>query len=252
MTIQTKILEALQSTNRLCDDCLSEVAGVRPRQSINIACRALHASKSLLRPKEGCTRCGKTKIVNCLRQSIPPKTSHAASAAQEVVRPASPPIETKDKTDNTKPSRVAWTAAKQACFLVSCVSQKRNSGTKARDLYTSDWFKKARHFVEESGRPWFILSAEHGLLDPNSIVAPYERTLNGMSVAGRREWAMRVIAQMKDQLPPCDELVVLAGARYREFLMDYLRSRANVTIPLEGLRIGEQLAWLASHAQSRA
>jgi hypothetical protein len=37
---------------------------------------------------------------------------------------------------------------------------------------------------------------------------------------------------------------MFAGMRYREFLMDYLCDRGvDVEIPLEGLRIGEQLSW---------
>src|SRR5437588_210719 len=34
MTIQAKVAEGLKRTDRLCDDCLSEVTGVTPRQSI--------------------------------------------------------------------------------------------------------------------------------------------------------------------------------------------------------------------------
>ena len=135
------------------------------------------------------------------------------------------------------------------CYLVSCVGQKLAIPAKAKDLYTSDWFKKARHYVERSGSPWFILSAEHGLVEPDALIAPYEKTLNTMGVRQRRDWAIRVINQMGERLPAMDEIVVLAGARYREFLMDYLTRRAGrVTVPLEGLRIGEQLSWLGARA----
>lgn len=73
-----------------------------------------------------------------------------------------------------------------------------------------------------------------------------------MGVKERREWARRVIEQMRTKLPDCERIVILAGARYREFLMDYLRQRGvRVEIPLEGLRIGEQLSWLGSHIPVR-
>jgi hypothetical protein len=135
-------------------------------------------------------------------------------------------------------------------FLVSCVSQKAASPQLAKDLYVSDWFLKARRYVELAESPWFILSAEFGLVHPVSVIAPYERTLNRMGLAERRAWAKRVIGQMRATLPKTDEIVVLAGMRYREFLMDYLRSRAKrVLVPLEGLRIGEQLSWLGAHAK---
>jgi hypothetical protein len=57
---------------------------------------------------------------------------------------------------------------------------------------------------------------------------------------------------MESELPQCEEIIVFAGARYREFLIDYLKRRAQrITVPLEGLRIGEQLAWFGAQRASR-
>ena len=50
-------------------------------------------------------------------------------------------------------------------YLISCVSKKRSTPAQARDLsYISDWFLKARDYVESTRSPWFIFSAEHGLV----------------------------------------------------------------------------------------
>ena len=132
--------------------------------------------------------------------------------------------------------------------LVSCVGVKRAVSAPAKDLYQSDWFIKARRYVEAIGCPWFILSAKHGLISPDEVTAPYEQTLNTMGVSERRNWARIVQKQMDEHMPNASHIVVLAGARYREFLMDYLRRRADtVDVPMVGLRIGEQLGWLGSH-----
>ena len=66
MNIRSRILGALQNSNALCDDCLSEVTAVTPRQSININCRAMESSKLLARMRETCLRCSRVKIVNRL------------------------------------------------------------------------------------------------------------------------------------------------------------------------------------------
>ena len=66
MTIQTRILGALGRADRLCDDCLAEVTGVKPRQTINIQARELAKRKALSRAIEDCARCRRTKIVNRL------------------------------------------------------------------------------------------------------------------------------------------------------------------------------------------
>jgi hypothetical protein len=144
-------------------------------------------------------------------------------------------------------------------YLISCASKKRSTPARARDLYTSDWFLKARNYVESTGSPWFILSAEHGLVPPERTLAPYELTLNAMRKPERETWATRVKAQMETSLPAADRIVVLAGVRYREFLLDYLRRRAEtVEVPMEErkclahrgveafhVRIVGRLAWAA-------
>lgn len=66
-----------------------------------------------------------------------------------------------------------------------------------------------------------------------------------MNVAGRRAWAQRVISQMDEHLPEADEVAILAGESYRQYLEAYLSGRfSSVRVPMQGLRIGEQLSWL--------
>jgi hypothetical protein len=134
-------------------------------------------------------------------------------------------------------------------YLVSCVSQKQDQASAARDLYVSDWFRKARQYAEASGCPWFILSAKYGLVAPDQVVAPYELTLNIMAVAERRAWAKRVDRQLAEAVPELAAVVFLAGERYREFLAEHLTDRGvAVSVPMEGLQIGKQKHWLLQHS----
>lgn len=114
-------------------------------------------------------------------------------------------------------------------------------------------FKKARTYVEATHSIWFILSAKYGLLAPDRVVCPYDVTLNRMRRCGRRQgWAWQVIAQIDACLPPTERILVLAGVRYREFLMEYLRNHAQkLKSRWPGLSIGKQLQFLGrglSHA----
>jgi hypothetical protein len=70
--------------------------------------------------------------------------------------------------------------------LVSCVSAKRTTPARAKSLYQSDWFIKARAYAESVGSCWFILSAKYGLERPDAMIEPYEMTLNTVAVAERR------------------------------------------------------------------
>ena len=133
-------------------------------------------------------------------------------------------------------------------YLVSCVSQKTPYPAPAQHLNTSIWFQKARAYVLKSGSPWFILSAEYGLVHPDDVLTPYDKTLNNMSAAERRAWAEKVQSQMGQSLPDADEVVILAGTRYREHLEDWLYPRfARVQVPMRGLQIGKQLQWLTEN-----
>lgn len=133
-----------------------------------------------------------------------------------------------------------------AIYLVSCVSVKAATPRRASDLYQSDWFKKARAYVEATGCRWFILSAEHGLLRPGARIAPYDTTLAAIGANGRREWGKRVAMQLDRAIGRrfSGSLIFLAGENYRTPLLDYAGQRAAV--PMQGLGIGQQKAWLAA------
>lgn len=66
-----------------------------------------------------------------------------------------------------------------------------------------------------------------------------------MPIAERRAWAQRVLARIAARVPRGQRLVILAGQRYREFIETPLRAHYEVSVPMEGMRIGEQLHWLA-------
>ena len=133
-------------------------------------------------------------------------------------------------------------------FLVSCSSKKLRGPAKAKDIYMpSALFRKSRAYVESTGKPWFILSAKYGLLDIEKRISRYNKTLNNMRKKKRCKWAQKIL---KDFIPHLEKkriksVVILAGSRYREFLEPELRDRGfHVYVPMRGLRIGEQLAWL--------
>jgi hypothetical protein len=140
----------------------------------------------------------------------------------------------------------------QRIALVSCVKTKRSNSAEARELYISPLFRGLREYAESTTDAWYILSAKYGLLTPDTIIEPYEMTLNAMRRPERDAWARRVEAQLAEVIPAEAEVTLLAGSRYREALEPFLRARGNpVVVPLEGLPMGRQLAWLARHRQAR-
>jgi hypothetical protein len=136
--------------------------------------------------------------------------------------------------------------------LVSCVKAKRPSAAPAGDLYISQLFRALLANAEATADHWYILSAKHGLVHPDQVLAPYEQTLNRMPKRERVAWADAVWADLLKVLPADAEVVFLAGARYREGLEDRLREHGfAVTVPLEGLGIGKQLQRLKEMREER-
>jgi hypothetical protein len=126
--------------------------------------------------------------------------------------------------------------------LVGCVKSKHTSSAFARDLYTSPLFRAMRRYAESNADAWYVLSAEHGLVGPDRSLEPYERSLNTMPSAERLDWARRVQNQLLEVLPKGAEVSLLAGLRYREHLVPFLKQQGfSVAVPLEGLSLGRQL-----------
>ncbi|WP_148707795.1 DUF6884 domain-containing protein [Komagataeibacter melaceti] len=135
--------------------------------------------------------------------------------------------------------------------LIACVKRKASGPMRAADLYQSPWFRKARAYVEAQGAPWYVLSALHGLVVPDDVIAPYEQTLMTMLAADRRAWGERVVSQLVERgHSQSSPIILLAGARYRQPLASRLGPRAIV--PMAGLGIGKQLAWLSDPARLTA
>jgi len=149
---------------------------------------------------------------------------------------------------SASPAQQSFHANDDSLFLVACVKTKRSSPSEAKDLYCSDWFQSARRLVESRGAKWLILSAKHGVITPEARLEPYEDTLKGKPSSYRRRWAERAAEDVSRRAPRGASLIVLAGSAYAEFLVPELRSRGfATTVPLAGLRQGEQLSWLKRH-----
>ncbi len=128
--------------------------------------------------------------------------------------------------------------------LVGCGARKLDRPAPARELYTGTLFRLAAAYAERACDEWYVLSALYGLTCPDEVLLPYDLALAGVPIAGRWAWTAGVLAGL-EALGLCREdthWVVLAGRAYREFLTP--RLRGTVEVPLDGLRIGQQIARL--------
>ena len=134
--------------------------------------------------------------------------------------------------------------------LISCVSKKLPYTAKAKDLYISNLFKLSLEYAKSFNPDIiYILSAKYGLIPLDSEIEPYEKTLNRMSKKERKLWADSVLVQLRDLTDlRNDKFIFLAGKKYREHLLPEIY---KYDVPLQTLRIGEQLHYLKNMTEKR-
>lgn len=130
----------------------------------------------------------------------------------------------------------------QKIVLLSCVSKKLDKESSAELIYNSPLFKKSLNYAKSlNPDKIYILSAKHYVLELNDVIQPYDETLNTMSNKDILKWSNNCLNQLKQkQNLEIDNFIILAGDKYRKYLLPYIK---NYELPLEGLRIGEQMSW---------
>jgi len=129
--------------------------------------------------------------------------------------------------------------------LVSCGKSKRDTTSKAKDMYTGDLFGKTRAYVEREYDAWFILSALYGAMLPEREIPPYDYTLIGKPRAQLEKWSEEVAQVITSQHSADTEIHIFAGREYRKYLQPLLEGKGyTVKVPMSGLGIGQQKQWL--------
>ncbi len=127
--------------------------------------------------------------------------------------------------------------------LVGCSSTKLKRPAPARELYTSQLFRKASAYAELTCDRWYVLSAKHGLVSPDTVLDPYDMRLGTADAPPVHDWAWVVRGQLLQELAevPDVELVILAGDQYQTVIRP---AWWPYEIPMKGLGIGQQLGFL--------
>jgi len=132
-------------------------------------------------------------------------------------------------------------------IVAQCGGQKiwqENPGmgpVRAKDAYTSDYFKKQRAYAEKFGDSWVILSARYGFLDPETKISDYNVTFKkkASKPISVEELAFQVKRQNLDSF---GEIVVLGGKEYLEAtVLAFEGTGVKIIAPFKGMKIGIRL-----------
>ena len=173
---------------------------------------------------------------------------HSESAPQ--VRAPSESTIQESATQTLPPSIAASTRSSVDLLLVTCVKTKLDHPAPAKDLYISDGFRKQRAYAERLGVPWYILSAEHGLVASDEWLAPYDRYLPDTPRSYREAWGRWVVARLEllEGSLAGRTVEIHASSEYVARVRAHLVERdAEVLEPLAGLTKGHRLRWYNDH-----
>lgn len=128
--------------------------------------------------------------------------------------------------------------------LVSCSKAKLKKAAPARDLYSPSFvFSRSARYVESRCDEWFVLSAKHGLVEPDTVLEPYDDTLAGAPKKVREAWASRVRAELANRFDGQRvKYILMAGSSYAGAV-----AGLDVEEPLRGLGTGHRRKWLAAN-----
>ena len=121
--------------------------------------------------------------------------------------------------------------------LIQCTNSKRDEPAPARNLYDqSYYFRDYRSYAETFGDEWYILSAKHGLLKPETVIEPYDE--RGIS----EEQAIAIADYLAGRVTANTTIELLAGMDYTDPLVPELERQtpADVVEPHRGLPIGKR------------
>lgn len=124
--------------------------------------------------------------------------------------------------------------------LVQCTNSKRDSKAPARDLYDeSRYFRKQRDYAEAVGDSWYIQSAEHGLVAPETVLEPYNTHAKNLDKP--EEWAESIAEDILDSHGTDVTVEILGGKDYADPLVPELELYGvEVVEPLRGQGIGKR------------
>ena len=131
--------------------------------------------------------------------------------------------------------------------IITCGGKKRASPAPAQYLYTGSFFKHQRRTaIRMQSKRWMILSAKHGLLNPEEVIEPYNIRWGQTGEVTQDKIAHQISTL---NLNPQALIISLGGAEYRTRIRAALHPDIPLYAPslrLDSSSMGYQMAQMKS------
>lgn len=117
--------------------------------------------------------------------------------------------------------------------IAPCTKVKAKHQCSASEMYQSHLFKLVKQYVKIKKYDWVILSSRHGILEPNTVINPYNDSLlssfkhrkSRKSTKFLRKFEMlqdKVNNQLKTLLIQYELVIVMVGSLYQQLIQPIL------------------------------
>ena len=111
-------------------------------------------------------------------------------------------------------------------LVIGCGRDKLTEPATADQLFTSERFRSCITLARELAAPFLILSGKHGVVEPDTLLAPYDLDLASLSSADQRCWARQAVERLA-LLAKGRTVTLLATAAYSAPVIAANRARSS-------------------------
>ena len=123
-------------------------------------------------------------------------------------------------------------------IIVGCSKRKKSYTCPAEEMYSeSQLFSKTIKYIKNNYNcSYKILSAKYGIISPDTIIEPYDVTINS-------PLSIDMLYKIRSSLDSYDKVIALCGSGYVKIIRGVLPTMCIVE-PMKGLGIGKRLQYL--------
>lgn len=128
--------------------------------------------------------------------------------------------------------------------IIPCTNQKSTVPGPAREVWQGANFQLTLYHAEKYYDRVFIMSYKYGLIEPDTLIEPYDIDLKTASAAERLEWWWTVREHIKKLAEEHPDLIAVYTGKFERnrFLREFVRNGyRRLIIPWESDAIGQRM-----------